>query len=333
MMQTLMSNRYWWLVGIATLVIVLSGAHWSHAEEDGGYPGAFLLLDIDARGAAMGGALTAVADDASGYHYNPAGAAFVTTQKVTLSYRTMSFDRRYGSASLLWPLEGEAAIVGSWVHAGVGDIILRDNAGNRGEEVSESHNSVSFTFAKAFSPLLSIGGTLRYVQMDIINLNAYTVGFDVGGMLALPTERFSFGGPQGVSNVRIGVAIERINYKYPWETGDYWVREDEAGRSFEERWPLNVRGGISATAIEGRVLGAFDVAVNEDSGTRIHAGVEVVPIPSLALRAGLNGDQFSGGAGFAIPLHKSNLMVNYAYMMTDDILDDEHLFTLGFTFE
>ncbi len=333
MMQIIMSNQRWWLVGLAALIIGLIGFQGANAGEDGGYPGAFLLLDIDARGAAMGGAMTAIADDATGFHYNPAGAAMVTTQKAALSYRTMSFDRRYGSASLLWPLRGEAAVVGSWVHAGVDEIFSRDNAGNRGEKIGESHNSVSFTFAKAFSVPISIGGTLRYVQMDIVNLDAYTVGFDVGGMLVLPPEQFSIGGPQGISNVRIGLTIERINYKYPWETGDYWVREGETGRSFEERWPINVRGGISATVLDGRILGAFDVDVNEHSGERIHAGVEVMPVQQLALRAGLNGDQFAGGAGFAIPLRKSQLMVNYAYIMTDDILDDEHLFTLGFTFE
>jgi len=304
----------------------------ARAADDGGYAGAFLRLDIDPRAAALGGAYTGLAEGPAGFHYNPAGPSWAAERMVDASYRKMGFDRRFGSVAVLWTLRKEAAVVGSWVHAGVSDVYERDLEGAIGDEIGESNNAISFTFAKRFTPFFSLGINLRYVQMNVALIDAYTVGFDFGAMVALPPERFSLGGTEGLTDVRLGLVVERINYKYPWNTRDYWVRQNETGRSFEERWPLNFRAGISASVYKHHGVLVADYEINEEMGSRLRAGLEILPFESLALRGGINGDKWTAGIGILAPLKRQRLTVNYAFMMTDDIIDDEHLISFGVRF-
>jgi hypothetical protein len=322
-------------IGVAAVVLALAcgmSAISVSAADDGGYAGAFLRLDIDPRAAALGGAYTALAEGPAGFHYNPAGPAWARKRMVEASYRKMSFDRRFGSAALLWTLRNEAAVVGSWVHAGVSEVYERDLEGAIGDDIGESNNSISFTFAKQFTPFFSLGINLRYVQMNIALIEAYTVGFDFGALVALSQKQFSLGGPKGLTDVRLGLVLERINYKYPWNTRDYWVTLNETGQSFEERWPLNFRGGVSASVYERHVILAADVEINEESGAQFHAGAEVLPLKSLALRGGINGSHPAAGLGLLVPWNRNTLIVNYAFAMTDDIIDNEHLISIGVRF-
>lgn len=326
-------GQAWVKIVLPAFLIVLAGTSPLRAADDGGYAGAFLRLDIDGRATGLGGAYTAIANGPAGYHYNPAGPAWETKRVVEASYRKMSFDRRHGFAALVWPLHKEAAIVGSWVHAGVDGVYERDYKGDPGEEIGESNNAVSFTFAKKFTPVFSLGINLRYVQMNIAGVSAYTVGFDFGMMLNLPRSTLAVGGPKGLTDFRFGLAVERINYKFPWNTQEYWVRYGtDKGSSFEERWPLNIRGGMATSIYDAHATLALDIEVNEQSGAVFHAGLEVLPIPALALRGGINGGHLTAGAGINTTFGKGTLFMDYALALTDDILENEHLVTIGVRF-
>jgi hypothetical protein len=169
--------------------------------------------------------------------------------------------------------------------------------------------------------------------MNIAEVSAYTVGFDFGMMFSLPPSTLTIGGPKGLTDVRFGLAVQHVNYKFPWNTQKYWVRYgSDKGSSFEERWPLNFRGGIAASIYDRHATVAVDLAVNEESGAVFHAGLEVLPIPALAFRGGINGEHLTAGAGVNTIMGKNTLFMDYAYSTTDSILDDEHLVTIGVRF-
>lgn len=316
-----------------TVLLVIGGRSSLSAADVGGYPGAFLRVDVGARAAAMGGAFTAAGEGPAGFHYNPAGVAWVSTRTVEASLRKMSFDRRHGYVAVLFPLHDEAAIVASWVHAGVDDVYERSwPDGEKGDKIGESNNSVAFTFAKKFSSFFSLGVNLRYVQMNIADLNAYTIGFDFGIMIKIPHHSLAIGGPNGLTDLRLGLALERVNYKFPWTTGDYWVKYDEDGTSFEETWPVNLRAGLAFSVFKKKATIAFDAEVNESSGSRAHAGIEVQPHNALALRGGINGSNLTAGMGVNALWGLRTIYVDYAFVMTDDNIDDEHIVALGVRF-
>ena len=62
--------------------------------------------------------------------------------------------------------------------------------------------------------------------------------------------------------------------------------------------PIGVRSGIGYVhpVLGGRnLLVALDVEKTADMGARLHAGLEVMVVPSMALRAGMNGGALEAG--------------------------------------
>lgn len=305
------------------------------AEEDGGYVGAPTQWGIGARPVSMGGAYVAVADGPTGFWWNPAGIAQVREHQGEAAWRAMSFDRQTGYVAFLHPFSREeAAMAFSWTYAGVADLYEYDLDGVRGDQISNFTNAGTFTFGRRFSPVLALGATVRYIQQNIANIDAYTIGFDLGihfrflrdwhlGKLTVP-----------MSNVRLGGSVHRINQKYPWLTQEYWVKFDNTwGVSIDERFPLIFRTGMAAQLWKDQALVALDVELNEEQDARLHIGAETRPHPSLALRGGIDGAEPAFGAGFEARLdEKVRLVLDYAYAFQPGPIDGEHVFSLGIRF-
>lgn len=301
--------------------------------DDGGYPGNMLGWSVGVRAAAMGGAFTAISDEATGFAWNPAGVSQVREDRLESAWRVMSFDRRAGYVSFVHPFGREEAAMGlSWVHAGVGDIFEINQDGVPGGAISNATNAATFTFSRRFTRVLSIGLNLRYIQHDIANIDAYTVGFDVGVHLRF-AQRGNFAGSIPVSQFRVGAVVQQLNQQFPWTTGEYWVREGESGSSFDEKFPLILRAGGAADLWEGRAIVSLDGVFSDKLDTRIHAGIEARPQPMLAVRAGLNHDQPTLGAGWTLPIDENlRLNLDYVFLMQPGPIDAEHMFSLGIRF-
>ena len=319
------------VAGIVMIALVPSGAH---AAEDGGYAGATVQWGVGARPVAMGGAFVAIAEGPTGFWWNPAGIAQVRENQFETAWRAMSFDRQAGYVAFLHPFNREeAAMSVSWTYAGVGDLYEYDVDGVIGDKISNYTNAGTFTFARRFTPVLSLGATLRYIQQNIANIDAYTVGFDLGIHFRFQRDWHLGGLTVPMSNVRLGAAVQRINQSYPWATGDYWVQLGESGSSVDERFPLIARTGVAANVWKDLALVAFDAEFNEEQDARLHIGGEVRPHPALALRVGIDDAEPSFGAGFQPQLQKSlRLVLDYAFAMQPGPIDAEHVFSLGLRF-
>lgn len=310
------------------------------AEEDGGQPSAMLDWSVGARAVAMGSAFTATAEGPTGSWWNPAGIAQSKQDALEMALRRMSFDRQAGYVNYIHPFGREEAAMGlSWIYAGVGDVFARDIDGRLGESISDYTNAFAFTFARRFTERnaptsIALGVNLRYLQHNIANINAYTVGFDLGAQLRHRMYKRGMT-PEDVPNeLRLGVAVQRLNQKYPWITSDYWNEQGEtSGSTFEERFPLIIRGGAAALFLNGRALGEVDVKVDTRQGATFHIGAEGRPHPLLALRAGLDNGNLTFGGGIEPKVSSgTRFLLDYAFAIQPDQIDPEHVFSLGLRF-
>jgi hypothetical protein len=336
MTQTLGTRRW-----IAALTAAL--AFWPvgvAAQEDGGQPGAMLDWSVGARAVAMGSAFTATAEGPSGSWWNPAGIAQTRQDAIEMALRKMSFDRQAGYVNYIHPFGREEAAMGfSWIYAGVGDIFARDIDGQIGGEISDYSNAFAFTFARRFTErtaptAISLGVNLRYVQHNIANISAYTVGFDLGAQLRHRMLKRGMAADAIPNELRLGVAVQRLNQKYPWTTSDYWIEEGESGgSSFDEKFPVVVRGGVAALLFDGRALGAVDVKVDADRGATVHVGAEGRFRELIAVRAGVDDGRLTFGGGVE-PRASSRVrfVLDYAFAVQPDEIDAEHVFSLGVRF-
>ncbi len=321
-------------ITVAGLLLVSLAFSPALAAEDGGYAGAPIQWGVGGRPVAMGGAYVAIADGPTGFWWNPAGIAQVRENQLETAWRAMSFDRQAGYVAFLHPFSREeAAMSVSWVYAGVKDLYEYNVDGVQGNKLSNFTNAGTFTFARRFTPVLAIGATLRYVQQNIANIDAYTVGFDLGVHMRVFQARQIEGTTPFLSNVNVGAAIQRINQSFPWTTGDYWVQSGESGSSVNEKFPLLFRTGVAAKLWKNKALIAVDGEFSEKQDARLHVGAEVRPYPLFALRGGIDNSEPTFGAGFETKVDKSiKLVLDYAFAVQPGPIDAEHVFSLGVRF-
>ena len=90
----------------------------------------FLLFDIGARGIGMGGAYTAVTDDAYSLYWNPAGLAKIPRLSVATMYSMYVQDISYQSASYAQRIDDNAVVAAGFRYQDLGPIGRTDISAN-----------------------------------------------------------------------------------------------------------------------------------------------------------------------------------------------------------
>ena len=148
----------------------------------GGTSAVFLTLPADARGAALGGAYAAVANDISAAFYNPAGLALMGRSQAMLNYTSYVADTRHVTGAIGWSLRGgEWGLGVSISNFGFSDatVYTEDAQDGNGETYSVSNTAIGLTFALQFSDRFSAGITPRLVteQLGRSSATGFTVDF------------------------------------------------------------------------------------------------------------------------------------------------------------
>jgi len=145
----------------------------------------FLLYDVGARGIGMGGAYTAVTNDAYSLYWNPAGLTKIPRASATFMYSHNVAQTSYQSASYAQRINETSVIAAGWRYQNLGSL---------------SHTDISNTVLGSFQPRnyaaeagwgqaiydmsdsdvdMSVGATARWIHSDmLVHANAY--GGDVG---------------------------------------------------------------------------------------------------------------------------------------------------------
>ncbi len=178
------------------IVIVITLCMGALQSVDARYTADFLTLGVGARALAMGGAGTALSDNAYAPYWNPAGLGQLTRYEVSFMHSTLNGEDAYDFVSYIHPLKKRGAIGVSWLRVGVDDIPITSlpvvsrpvGPANRPEVVGSFNNTDNaFLFAHgwklpAFRGIhLRLGGTLKLLYMSgYRSTNAIGGGADVG---------------------------------------------------------------------------------------------------------------------------------------------------------
>lgn len=318
------------------------------AETQGGFAGSFLDMPVDARTAAMGGAFNAVSDDGAAMLYNPAGIQTMTDKVFTSSYRAMKLDRKLGFVSLILPTHGESSIGFSWVYAGYGEVDKRNINGQlTGESISCNEHDFAVSFGKRFLPYLAVGTRLNYYTKKMGDLNASSVGINVGGLLYVDS-LFRYGEMENkiITDITAGLVLKNFAAKYPWESQGTGLSATQS-----DKFPISLGIGASCKTMKRKLLVASDLevqiktvdwGVNTTEGTVennetytdafFRIGGEYKAMNNLLLRTGLNNGTFTAGAGFVFTFSSSTLQLNYAFSSDKADEGEDHVITLGIKF-
>lgn len=262
--------------------------------------GAFLRQDAGARGAAMGGAMTAVADDSGALTWNPAGLSRLVKPEVGATHVTLFEDTSFdflsaGAATARWGNFGAG-----YLRQSSGGFEARAGPNDAPTNFSITQSAILLGWGKSFvlpwlgrtKKPLSAGVTVKSVSESIGSVSASGRGADVG-LLFQPDDRF-------VAGLLVHNFIApKVNFG---SSAIAYPRVIELSPAYS--WKLS--HGM-------RALTALKLSKPQDQSASVSAGVEFQYQRLLALRLGLRDQGLTTGVGVRI----GNSSFDYAASLGD----------------
>lgn len=143
----------------------------------------FLMLGAGARGAALGGAFAAIADDITALYWNPAGVALIENVGVAFSSYDYVADTRYNWVGVAFPMGGGERVIGFHVGTfGFSDqpVYTLENPEGDGTTYTVAESYFGATYAQNFSDRFSAGFSAKFVNDALGDVTANGFAFDLG---------------------------------------------------------------------------------------------------------------------------------------------------------
>lgn len=231
----------------------------------------FLNVGVGARALALGGAYTAVAEDANAIYWNPAGLAGVVKREFTVSHAELTQGSRHDFAAYAQTFKS-ATIAGSLTYLSHQDVDGRDALGHKsgGYRAADAAAGAAWATRTGFA---DFGVGVKFVHSHIGSAEAQTAAVDAGARRAL--------GP-----VLIGAAVRGLGpgLKYDAQTNDL---------------PLRLALGGAYMIAGGHLIAAELTNGPRGAGTDVGIGGEYQAVTDFFFRAGYTTiSAVADGAGF-----------------------------------
>ncbi|MDD5594607.1 MAG: hypothetical protein PHG97_07720 [Candidatus Margulisbacteria bacterium] len=283
-------------MGYKPLIIVVLLASQSFAQT------AFdpLSIAIGARPLGMGGAFVAVADDGNTLFNNPAGLGEIDSVKFTSMSGALLEDVNYTVLGGILPFGNQFSLGAGYAGAFVSGLEIRDARGNLGGSANYGNSTAFIALGKKLNDRSSLGLSLKYYFASASERSSGN-GWNIdAGLLQSGWNWLKLG---LVGRNLIGTS--RINY--------------QNGQS--EPLPFSIRAGTKIYLLGN----GFDAAIGSPWETNLvadadffpqgstpmslHTGLEFSPSPFLAVRAGVDRSNLTGGLSLKI----AGFGFHYAY--------------------
>jgi len=279
-----------------------------------------LGVGAGARSLGLGGAFTAIADDATSTIWNPAGLPSVEDLTFTVSTTKQSFDRKNNFIGIVKKLGDKSAVGLAVINVGVDGITRYDNQGIEPlEQFDFNSNAFSVSFGHALEDF-SVGASIRLLT-DSFGLD------DVAG-----SSKTGFGG------IDLGVLWHAYS-----NTFSYGVAVRNLGGSIAgSDIPVLLDVGIAFKILRKNVA-TFSADFEQEfvdlgeSTTGVRIGAEYLIANTFAIRGGARAtrDRRSLFAGFGVNV--GGLQLDYALKASDDTVhklddDDTHFVSLSYSY-
>jgi hypothetical protein len=300
------------------------------------YGGAFLELGVGARPLALGSAYVSLADDGSGFYWNPAGVSFLQQINISLMYANLFNSlENHGFISASLPVFGGAVVSASWIRLAVDDIPRyegvysfddylqrKDDPGlwltdpARGS-FNFASNAYFITFSKLskvkvdlgwqyFELPFEVGYGLNFKMLDIKLADKTGSGMGLDGGLRLKLGLDALFADENYGDLNFGLAIQDV-----FGTNITWDTDSNHHDRIERNWRYGMSYSQPLHFIKSEVLLLYDLNSKYDGS--MHFGFEFTYKKFLALRLGTNDGNFTAGAG----LTYWGIGIDYAFQLHD----------------
>ncbi len=276
----------------------------------------YLDIGVGARGLGMGGAYTALADDAHAVYWNPAGLARLEKREVAASHSELGNSTRHDFLAYAHPTSGPV-LAGALTYLNQGRIAGRDAAGRPTGGYDASDAALAFAAGRK-TDLVDLGVSVKYLRSHIASTEAQGLALDAGLRRELPA---------GSGKVVLGAALRNAGpgLKYEDQRNDL---------------PLRAAFGAAYRFAAGHAVAAELQNGPRGAGTEGGAGGEFKAREGVFLRLGYTSKNAAAeGSGFdaargltlGLGLKKDGFSLDYAAQAAGE-LGSTHRFTLSARF-
>jgi hypothetical protein len=284
----------------------------------GTYALPFLKIGVSARAAAMGGAFTALSNDATATYWNPAGLTDLTRTDVSLSYTWWPADiaLNYAAGAFTLPFVpgtfGVSARALTMDPQKVRTIYLPEGTG---QTFDAGDMSFGMSYAKFFTDKFSSGATVHFIHSGLAEKSINTFAFDFGLIYRI-----------GLWGMRLGMLIQSLGAE---------VNFDDRSSKLPTQFKVSMAATPYAQGVNS-LQSVFEFAHPSDNKETINVGAEYGFNQFFFLRGGYNFGADSEGLGAGTGLRidtsqTSDLVFDYSWTALGN-LGEVHRISLGFSY-
>ncbi|HAL56908.1 MAG TPA: hypothetical protein DCP63_10655 [Bacteroidetes bacterium] len=299
----------------------------------------FLKIGVGARGAALGDAMVALANDASASYWNPAGLTLNASNSVLISHTEWLAGLKHDFAGVVYHVSPDDILSLSVISLASDDMEITTETNPSGTGMYFSYSDVAFgiSYGRKMTSQFSFGTTIRYVQENLDVLKMKAVLFDLGTYYTM-----------GPGSLRFGVAVSNFGPDIA-PRGDLTLLDGSRVDSYQKfSPPTSFRIGIAFEPYQdasNKVTMSFQLNHPNDNAENIRIGAEYAWSNWLFLRAGVkrtigepflgidrkSADDLSFGVGVVSSLDFTVASFDYAYTHFNE-LGAVHRISLGLTY-
>ena len=285
-------------------------------------PDAFVQDGFGARGPALAGAYTALADDVDGIYWNPAGLSRLGKSEISTMYSPNQIEVHRSYVAAGTPLGSFGALAAGWYHLGSNGIELTNETQPIGFS-DLSNDAYYISWGGNVSPNLAVGVTAKRLSFSFDSFSESGWGADAGAQYRL--RWFSAGLAvtdlvqthlTGNSILGNGSVSEDVPRRVHVGGALTWPEE---GVNPEQAWGIPVRFNLCLDGL---------IPLEGDDSKEARPGGEVWILDHVAIRGGWMpqiGPTWGAGIKFA------NVSFDYAILIDPD-LTNQNRFSFAFYF-
>jgi len=308
----------------------------------------FLKIPVGARGTALGGAYSALSDDATSLYWNVAGIMGVRNNEVAFVHNEWLMDLTHEYVAGVFRA-GEYGRLGlSITYLNIGEMEETSPSQPQGTGLFFSAYDVAIgvAYARQLTDRFALGLNTKYVSESIAKSSASGVAFDLGLLFRSEWNDLRIGAT--ISNFGPDLKMSGDNLRnkldpYP-TTGDNPTDVPLLLETETYSLPIQFQFGASVTPYTSESLAlttVLDVRDTRDFNQEIRLGAEVEIMNTFFLRGGTNvflveGDIFGGsdevviqGSDTGDPTGIGPSYVNPTTITRGDLRDGQSLYNLG----
>lgn len=258
--------------------------NWAERKASGGMPGAFMSWGAGARSLGMGKAFVALADDATATYWNPAGLAKLYRSELTALHSILWGGTVYDFISFVQPTKWGGTFGFSGTRLFLGGFQGRDAQNRVTHSFSDIQSAYGASYGQKVLETLSIGATLKKMSHTLDNHTSGSYILDIGGIYS------------PVEYLNVGLNLQNL-LALSYGTAD--------------ELPVIARMGVNYKLLREKLSIGADLraTIGWKEGIPLHIGAEYWAMSYLALRMGMDPNEFNLGFG----LKYEDYGLDYAY--------------------